>query len=332
MNTYAFPRLAVPLHRYAELLHCPEPAFFGVNWSGNANYRSPTVWTLEQRIEISQMLEQAQADIEAKVGFNLIPRYIEAERYVSKKGAVRLNKAYLVACGKLTTAVVAEGATVVHTNDPAVVTVNPVTFTDPAEVKVYHPDGIREVIPSDVSIVSGVLTISIPRSRLTIDDDNPAAGWDYTDLTKFEATVNVMREYIDTTVPVTLVKVADATTETGDVNVLDYTLSLIEPKSLVIPAVYSFPYGMYDYVDVNYVSGWLAMDVRTERAVVQFAHAKTAIAIIDDPYWQMRWLVDQDIPEKMSPQQETCRWGNEDGAWQAWKVASEITLFRAGTI
>lgn len=140
------------------------------------------------------------------------------------QGLRQLDYSWPINIGKYVREVGIEGNTVIEAgkaitlrngtiNDPVEFTIN-VTFTDTDELVIYYPDSYPDdptfIRPSFVSITSGVATVKIPRCRLLKsqyyvnyqeDTDRP----DYETDANFVSTVDVYRNYTNTTTGTNLV-------------------------------------------------------------------------------------------------------------------------------
>lgn len=321
-------RLAVPLERYAQLMGCPEAAFFGVDWAGNANYHSPKIWTQDQRLLVTQALTEAQADMETRAGLNFIPTYHSDERHHCTTKTVRTLFPYLIEFGTKTIVDVSLNETVDYTLEPAHVGSIATSITDITQIRVYHPGTDLEIHPAEIEISGGVLDIYIPKARLVFDDNNPVLGWDFTDDDNFEATVDVKQEYVDDTVPVNLIKVTGfPVVESSDIGAV-----YIQDKTMGLIRVHSYSYDLYSFFDLNYVSGLPEVSPKLERAIVRFANSKLNIEPVDNDYVKTIWLADRDIPSNVSEENQNCYWGLSVGAWEAWKLTGTMVVHRAGSI
>jgi hypothetical protein len=330
-------RLAVPLPRYAQIVDYAEPAFFGVNHPDNRLFACREIWTHSQRMAVYRVLMEAQSEVEKVVNYPLIPTYFPAERHQISK-TFMLNKGYLLQVGQLITMVLQAGAAVVHTSDPAVVTIAGVSFTDVSGIHVYHPGTRVEIYPSDLKIVAGDLVISIPRVRMvaTACENNPDSGLDYATPTNFEATVDVEYEAFSASLPpaefVSLDCSINATCPTelktdACVNVLDDEISNIRISCTravcgISPA----------FVDVYYQAGLTELTPQAEDIIVRLAHARMPAEPCGCSFLKARWDGDKRIPEVLTSERENCPWGMSDGAWQAWSFTLTMRQFRMGVI
>lgn len=347
---------AVPLPRYAQLIGYAECAFFGIRHSSNTPYACREIWTKAQRDEILKYLQQAQAAIENILGYPLQPTWIAGEggasvedRFVDEQ---RLSTplltrwGHVIEGGQRATALMASGANVDFTTEPATVGPFATTVTDATEVHVYLPGTDIEVHPSEIAIAGGLITLRIPRCRLVAEAwlDNPESGWSYADLSRFTATVDVKRVYNDPSVNAELVK---GTTSCGSVACADTTLAAClyvrRPQIGAItvrPATYasgtwtasSTAAGCacnYDRVRLWYRAGVRQLDYDMEDAIVRLAHAMMPNEPCGCSVTQALWKRDRAQPEIATRERLNCPFGLNDGAWIAYQRASWARLIRA---
>jgi hypothetical protein len=329
-----YDKLAVPLERYAQIMGCPEPAFFGINWIGNATYHCPTIWTQDQRLAIAHALTEAQRDIELKIGYDLVPTYHTEERHLCTRYSVRTLYAYLIAFGTKDTINLELNAVLDHTNDPSIVVSIDITGLTvlEEEVHVYHPGTDIEIYPSEISVLGTNLNISIPRARLVKNDNNPDIGWDYTNLSNFETNVDVIQEYMDPDTAVNLVRRSTQSLSNCDPEILEAGCVRIDNKTNGLIRVSSFTEHSYRFFDLNYKAGLSSINSKLERAIVRFANSKLNIEPVDNAYIKTIWLADRDIPSNVSEENQNCPWGLSVGAWEAWILSKELTIHRAGSL
>lgn len=346
---------AVTLPRYAQIIQSPECAFFGVHCDADADYECRDIWMKHYRDEIQRYLAEAQQEIEAEVGYFLMPRWVvgvpasstpeylvDAQQYgfptVARWG-------YIIEAGIQAIANIRLAAAVDHTADPAIVGPLVTTVTDISEVKVYHPGTTVEIHPSAMTIAAGQLTITIPRCRMVLASlaDNPPGGLDYTVIANFEATVDVVREYCDPSTNATLVwphncssSLCSCTcseyTQDGCIYIRDARIGILD----VLPAVYSGGTwstqitacctGKPQIVRLNYRAGAETLTRQQEDAIVRLAHAKMPTEPCGCEIAQRLWARDREIPKALTRERANCPFGMSDGAWAAWRFAQTFKL------
>lgn len=358
---------AVRLARYAQRIEYTECAFFGVNWEGNQNYQCRNIWSKFQRDNIAFYLAEAQQEIEDVLQFFLAPtwvvgtlaespgydpRLVDEQNYCDPcarrpcPGTTRWGR--VIEPGIKATATVALAATVSQLTDPGVVTINPVTFTNTAEVRVYHPGTDIEIDPSLVTIAAGTLTILLPRCRTVKPEfaDNPADGIDYATLTNFESTVDVKRVYNNPATNAVLAHrqaCADAAcsehTHTACLYFNDRGTGIFE----VSPANYNDVTTDWDRACLSlchspkvmrlyYRAGLTTLDRQMEDAVIRLAHSKMPIEPCGCMVTQRLWERDRFIPTSITRERANNPFGLSDGAWMAWKFVSGRRIYKMGVL
>lgn len=290
------------LNLYAEYLTLNPFTFFGVNYTP-AVYRSTTIWTKEQRLQLSNALQIARLELEQMLGYYLMPTFTVDEPHLYNGSPIRLDKAFFIALGVSASEDLGTAAPDYDT-EPATVLV---TTTTPDTIKLYHPSTGAEIYVAERSVNAGVLTLSIPRYALLIDDNNPVLGWDYTDLNKFLTTVSVKN-----------VTISD--TSTG--------LTLLNAKMGLIKSAYTTETKLY----IDYLSGLTEQDFHLKNTWIGFAHARMDIQPVEDQVIKLAWLWAKDIPKSMSPAQQTCPFGQFTGAFKAYQFAQSHRLYRASPL
>lgn len=320
--------LAVPLPRYAQIVDYSEAAFFGVNRDGQTEYACRTIWTMAQRRAIARALMNAQGEFWKYTNYPMVPTYITAERHDYDPRLVLLNNCNILGLGQRAETVLFDGLAVSHLTDPVVITF-PVTFADAGEIKVYHPGTAYEIIPSELEIASGTAIIKIPRVRMVAlaYDDNPSNGWDYTDLSHFEAAVDIHRVYLDTTNKIQVFGHEDCETWASFWN--DGYLRR-PPIGQVRMATRPQTSCNIDghYMDVYYLCGLRSLSVHAEDAIVRLAHARMTNEPCGCNSLLSRWSQDRRVPEILTSERENCRFGMSDGAWQAWTFLQNMICYR----
>lgn len=321
---------ALPLSRYATQYNGYECGFWGVS---NANEPRNSIWTLFQRQELARALCEAQEEIEKVVGYFLQPKWIEDEPHAcSPTGNYVTNWNYVIAGGVGAAELIQADAVVNHTNDPAVIGSIATTVVDPSEIKIYYPGTTQEVIPSDVVISGGAVTIFVPRCRLVGINylDNPEEGLDYENDSLFQASVDVYRIYNDASDPGHFVirTAGECDLETLDVcvDVKDSEIGhLVVYRDTVSTRCRVTP---TDQLKLNYVSGLTSLDYIADLAIARLAHSKMPSEPCGYDRIKELWRSDNSIPVVLSVERLECPFGISNGAWMAWKFAGQISVDR----
>jgi hypothetical protein len=329
-------RLAVSTPRYAQIVGYAEPAFFGISHPDNKAYECREIWSHDQRIAIYRALQEAQSEVEKTAEYPLMPTWFAGERHPFGINPITLKYGKLIQMGQLATTTWA-GQAMDITNDPAVVTVAGVTFTDINEVHIYHPGTTIEIYPSEITIVAGVLTIKIPFVRAVeiAHENNPPEGWDYADHANWvEDTVDVKREYLSATLPAVEFVSYDCECNCpapqitdGCAVVKDYEMSIINVGTVggCLPC-------KPRYTDLYYQAGETVMTPQAEDIIVRLAHARMPNEPCGCDWLKARWRGDQLVPEVLTAERENCPYGLSQGAWQAYIYAQAIKQIRMGVI
>lgn len=319
---------ALSLTKYAQQYIGYECGFWGVSRDTEA---SSVIWTLFQRQELARALCEAQEEIEQVAGFFLEPKWVENEVHpCSPTGNYVLTWNHVIEGGVPVVDAIDAGAVVNHAADPAVIGPLATTATDTAEIKVYYPNTKQEIIPSNIVIAGGFVTIYIPRCRLVDMNtvDNPEEGLDYNTPANFQTTVDVYHVYTDTT-------------DAGEF--LQRTIGTCPPDTLAlcmdikdaeISHVLAYQTGTVsaacrvskvDQARVNYVSGLSYLDRIADLAVVRLAHSKMPGEPCGYDRIKAMWRSDNTIPIVLSVERLECPFGVSNGAWMAWKFAGSIS-------
>lgn len=331
-------RLAVPLPRYAQIVDYAEPAFFGVNHPDNDRYQCREIWSHDQRIAVYRALQEAQAELERTAEFPLLPTWIVAERHNMSSIQV-LNYGKLLAVGQQATSIISSGEVCNHANDPVIITIAGMTFTDVNEVHIYHPGTDVEIYPSSISIAGGVLTILIPRVRMVkiALENTPVGGLDYATTTNFEATVDIIREYLSPTLPaVEFISFGcetgcDCPTETktnGCAYIRNQKTSIVQTGTTGCVCIS----GMTRFADIYYQAGLTELDAAAEDIIVRLAHARMPNEPCGCNFLKGRWNEDQKVPDILTAERENCPYGLSQGAWQAYVFALSMRQIRMGVL
>lgn len=213
---YGVPYSHLSLEEYAEFLQVPEPFLYGIRnhpdyslGMGCGDY-----WQQSQRVYLGHALAKTDERLEADrwLGFPLRRKYMPP-RELEWGWPLYLGK-YVRGLGVEAETTIESGAAINLRNgvinDPVTLTVT-VDFTDVNELLIYYPGQTKYTIrPSEISISGGVATITIPRCRLLKpeyfkDYDDNTERPDYEDDSYFLSTVDVVRNYLNTTTGCNLV-------------------------------------------------------------------------------------------------------------------------------
>ena len=322
---------AVTLPRYAQIIQSPECAFMGVSRSGDTDYECRDIWMKHYRDQVQRYLAEAQEEIEDFIGYFLMPRWViglpdgtTPERQIDNQQysqpmhdrqnyMVLAKWGYVIEAGIKATTAIEAGSVVDHTSDPAVVGPIATTVTDTSEVKVYHPDTTVEIHPSAMTISGGNLTITIPRCRMvkSVLADNPSGGLDYTDTDNFEATVDVTREYCDSSENAVLIwphKCSALSCCTCSDHRQDGCIYVKNPRL-----------GMFDVLPASYSAG-------------SWTCATCFSCDYDPEITQRLWARDRNIPAALTRERANCPFGMSDGAWTAYQFARTFKLYRPAIV
>lgn len=331
--------LAVPLPRYAQIVDYQEAAFFGVNQTipqGGREYTCRTIWSRWQRQAITRALMAAQGEFWKNCNYPFVPTYISLERHEYTK-TLLLNNCNVIGLGEKVDTMLVAGKVVNHASDPVSFTVNSAVITDPAEVHIFHPGTDYEINPSSVTIAGGVITVEIPRVRMVAIayDDNPIDGWDYTDTSYFEATVDVRRIYLDDTHQVYLSGMQGCPGFGGtwahnwqDAYLPNKSIGHLRMAQPSLSNCDFYP----RFAEVNYLCGLTSLSQHAEDAIVRLAHARMPSEPCGCDFLKGMWERDKYIPDVLDSERENCPFGMSDGAWQAWCFLQDLRCYRGRAI
>jgi hypothetical protein len=341
------------LARYARLIGYPEDQFWGVrNDATMVDYECRTIWIKRERDMVSKYLAEAQEEIEAICRYPIGYKWIASER--QPYGFPLLSKwGWVLEGGVEGRTAIGTDAAVSHLADHAVIGPIATTVTDEDEVRVYYPATLVEeqieIMPSDIDIAGGFVTIYVPRCRMVHPDyaDNDRQGVDYTDtLNAFLQTVDVVRVYNDDSTQATLVWPHDCASGTGCgctcsdyqrdacIYVKDSEIGALD----VLAATYSggswsvttgCRCGGAQYALLNYRAG-KAMTHQMEDAIMRLAHAKMPETPCGCDIMKAVWLRDRNEPRVFTKERLNCPFGLSDGAWAAWRFTQTFRLMRGG--
>jgi len=338
---------AIRLVRYSQIINYDECRFFGIA-RGTETTHCRTIWTLPQRLSVAKYLAEAQFEFEQVVGYPIGQRWItELKREYTCPALAKYG--YVIEGGIAAETMVQAAAAVSHITDPATIGPVAVTFTDVDEVHIFHPGTDVEIDPSAVTIAGGFLDIEIPRCRMVTvaRADNPAAGLSYTDMSNFEATVDVKRIYNDPSTQAVLYNNHQCSLVCSSSGCSDYShdacLYIAVPdigKVEVYPASYasgswlrisSTCCGQYRFMKLYYRAG-IDLDYDTEDAIVRLAHSKMPQDPCGCDPAKALWVRDREVPTILTQERINNPFGLAAGAWWAWMQALALKLYRGGGI
>jgi hypothetical protein len=331
----------VSMAAYARHVQACECAFWGVNYdectrTGGCNQ----IWTRDERDWVQHYLAEAQYELEQFVNYKFGRQWITDEQH-DYRLPLATEYGYVIAGGVRTTATIAAGAAVDHTSDPAVIGPVATTVTDVSEIHVYHTDTDLEIMPSNITLSGGNVTLEIPRCRLVKPAyrDNPSQGLDYDDDTYFADTVDLTRVYNINDEPATLIKYCrgENCTDTRDTACVYVHNSMVGVLGLGCSSLCG------DRVLLNYYAGRdLYNDDGTFRpwgrqafnAIVRLAHAKMPHEPCACDAASEMWKRDRrvEVDGFGKPLRGISPFGPEEGAWVAYEFATNMKLYRAGVL
>lgn len=350
---------AMSLSDYASIIGYDECAFWGVHYPEQIEYDCRMFWTEWQRMDIYRALQEAQQLIETVVGYPLCRTWIESsptqfedQTYTDIQpvlNPVTLRWGNFISAGVKATSVIEDGAAVNLATDPAVVGPIACTISDVSEVKVYFPGSNREIAPSRKSYSAGNLTIYIPRCRLTATPNVTDDAVDYNVLANFLTTVDVHRVYNDPSVGAVLVAPHACSTPCASGGCSEYTTTAcIYPRDKrlgivdLIPATYTdgtwvdtshdFCTYKYEFARLNYLAGVNHVDAAMKSAIVRLAHARMATEPCRCAVVQRLWERDRTVPQVLTRERLNCPFGNNEGAWAAYKYAQTKRIYRMAVL
>ena len=339
---------AVRLARYAQIVGYSECPFWGVNndLSGRV---CREIWTLKQRRMTAQYLAEAQDEIEQELGYPIgIRWFTELKKTFRVPDLAQVG--YVIEGGIKATSTIAAGSAVSHATDPAVIGPVATSVTDPDEIVVYHPGTTVEIDPSSVVISGGFVTIQIPRCRMVkvAFVDNPDVGLDYSTITNFESTVDMVRVYNDPSTNAVLSRNHRCDVACSQNGCQEYThnacIFVTQPKIGAVEVrkgTYSDGAWVassmgtccdqYRWAQLNYRAG-TPLTRQMEDMIIRLAHAKMPAEPCGCDPIKSLWLRDRHIPEILTRERLNCVFGLSDGAWTAWKFSQAIRLVRSGIV
>ncbi len=352
---------AVTQPLYAHMVGYDENAWFGVRRDPTAGYACYEIIVKPERDMVARYLAEAQAEVEAELGFPVQPKWFVDER--RPYGLPLLSQwGYVITGGVEARDDILLDAAITHVVDvggvaqPSVTAAIGTTVTDESEIHVYYPaslnvEGPVEIHPSDIDldVVAGTVTITIPRCRLVHPDyvDNPSAGLDYNDAALFLEEVDVIRVYNDPSTHATLVWPHQCTGSLCGPSCCDYKQDAciyVADSDIgrldVLPATCSDGTwtrksscccGVPEYVLLNYRAG-VATTRQIQDSVLRLAHAKSPSEPCGCERARMVWMRDREMPDVFTRERLNNPFGLSNGSWAAWTFVKAMRLWRAGTL
>lgn len=214
---YDVPFSHYSLEEYWDYMQIPESYGYGIRNGPDAvamgvNWR--TYWQQHDRHWLGLAIHKSEERLkkDSWLGFPIRREYNDGRtttRELPWAWPLSLNK-YVRGVGVEASTCLVDGKAIVYGADPIELTVA-VTFTDVDELLIYYPGQRKYTIrPSEVTISGGTATIKIPKVRLLKpeyfkDYDNVNNRPDYEDDSYFLETVDIVRNYLDTTTGCNLV-------------------------------------------------------------------------------------------------------------------------------
>ena len=357
----ATPNCAVSLSRYAKLIGYDEAAFWGVTYENQPGYSCGPLWTEFERSEVANALAEAQQEIEQVIGYPLCPTYItgtyvDDPRWVDqqdlKSSWLVTRYPRLIEAGVAVTEIVASASAIDYATDTTVGIIGPLatdaTSTD--QIKVYYPDSDRVIIPSQITISGGNVTIRVPRYRMVKQEflSTPDGGLEYDILGYFLTTVDVKRIYTDPSTQAILVRPhclnnncsggCTECTHTACIYIRDPYIGKID----VTPSLWNADTeewgnrvtcsGSYSIVRLNYLAGLRSVSLNLEKAIIRLAHVKLGRPPCSCDKTRLVWERDYKIPDLLSRERLNCPFGASEGAWWAYRQATSLKAVRASIL
>lgn len=322
----------VTLARYAAIIGYSECAFFGVSDASNVNYACRSIWSKYDRDTIADYLTEAQDELENVIGYPLVPTWFTAEEHPYKTPLL-LDNAKLIAIGLQTSETLGSNVAVSFVSDPATITI-PTTLTSTDGISIFYPGTDIAIIPSSIQIIGGNLIIRAPKCRLlTLEhQDNPVQGWDSSDPTIYQYTVDIKRFYADTTQQASIIYdplqcTPECTTIEEDIcaYIGNAEIGMIRLGGANTATCIA---GTPRRVKVNYYAGLTELSKKIEMSIVRLAHSRMPTEPCGCDITQRLWKRDRNEPVVLDRERLNCPFGTSDGAWAAWRLAISLSSFR----
>jgi hypothetical protein len=328
------------MSEYAKLVGYSECSFFGVNANDNY-YQCRAIWSFTERDILQRAMLEAQDELEGVIHYPLSARWFTNERH-NWGNPIIAKWGHIIQGGVLADTMIEAGVTVDYTNDPAVITVD-LGACDPDNVHVFLPGTdieieITSIVPTPLS-ASAMPTsydITIPWCRLVAEDhlDNPEIGWEYADVQSGEHwgtdTVDVRCIANDDTTQAVVIHKSHCSEPCSDsrhnrcIYVRNEELGFVDVGSS--PCYCNHP----QWVLLNYQAGNTELTRQEADTLIRLAHAKMATEPCGCDVTQRLWKRDRNIPDVLDAARLECPFGMSDGAWTAWKFATQFAIRRGG--
>jgi len=340
-------RSAVTLEYYAWLIGYSECAMFGVfNPDSYVDDACRDIWTLDQRNYLLRYFTEAQEELENETKRLFMPTWITGNYYDTgnerltdlqtyRRGVYYTKWNNVLKLGKKVETVLGENVIVDYTVDPAVigVTIDPTKTYDINFIKVLYGGTKLEVNPSNIIYAGDKMVISIPRCRIVAYDrrDNPSSGLQYTDITNFAETVDVI--YYETVNEDSLVIARSNCTcelseETECLEFVTRGLNTVRAvEACFTPCLCE---QREIYAGLHYLAGEIKPTVQQMDMIIRLAHSKMPDEPCGCDISQRLWKRDRNIPELLTAERLQCPFGINDGAWIAYKWAQSMKKLRIG--
>jgi hypothetical protein len=324
------PYAGLPLHRYAQIIEYDEYAFFGIK-NPNSNRACNKIWTRRERTEIARYLSQAQNKIEQKLEYSLGKRWVVEERRPYRRNRVLCNKMMVIEAGVQATDLLYESVAVSYAGDPAVVIV-----TDSGhaleEIVLMHAGTQIQVFPETVERVGTDIEFRIPWSRLVAPayEENPPNGYNYDSMGIYATHVDVWRIYNS---PATQVVFTGLDGQYNEITAKAslYVINKISGIGIIKPIFTECYTGRYSWMQLNYRAG-ADMWGEAEDAIIMLAHSMLPVEMCGCSSMRMAVEAAQTIPENFNDDRAKCPFGEEEGAYQAWKFTRQYKILRFGAL
>lgn len=326
-----WPGSGISLPRYANIIGYSENAFFGISCD-ETRYACSNIWTKWQRDGIAQALYEAQFMIEDVLRYPLTSRWIEDEVHGIRSRIVT-KWSHVISVGSMADVMLAAGAVVDLTSDPAIITVASI-LTNTDEIRTFYPGTDQEIIPSRVIASGAQILIYVPKARLVSAAywNNPESGYNCDDATIYQTSVDVRRIYTDTTKQAKLVfSPRNACTEAT----VDLCAFIVDPangildiktNTCVSPSCRGVPINLR----LSYLAGMRRLERQYEGMVIRLAHSLMPKEPCGCQITQSLWMRDRNIPVVLDAQRLDCPFGISDGAWFAWRTANFLADMKFG--
>lgn len=330
----AWPNCAVTLTMYQQYVGYDEAAFWGVTYDGQEELSCNMLWTGRQRDQLANALAEAQSLFESVCGYPLCPTWI-TDFQPCPRNPITTRYSKLITMGKKSTSSIAVSESVSFLTEPAKVGPIATSAASISEVHFYLQGTDREVYPSSVTLAGGFLTAEFPRARLILPTYDTVIGWvgnRFIDLFNFAGELDIVREIASTAQTASLFNRdlnCAITTEqlcsrlenpdVGIVRVYRNCFSIMEPFCCKLP------FG----VELYYRAGLAKLDQRLLSAIIRLAHTLIPTSICNqcDQIHRL-WEADNKIPPVLTKERINCPFGLSDGAWFAYKRATQVKMLR----